>query len=182
MIVRSEQMSSLRAGLFLLLGAGEPAIRVSGVVQDASGAAIPAARVALQFQGGDAVTQFTGKDGRFDFDHVCPGSHLLTFHSPGFKQLSVRLEAAGGNRDLGAVPLQIEMLGCPVVEVVASLDCSDDAAIRQGINDATREAAATGENAIRLLVVISDGIPDGTPDAARVGEAQHAALSNGLAI
>jgi hypothetical protein len=110
------------------LAAAESATRVSGVAQDAAGGVIPGARVELWVEGGDPITQFTRTDGRFVFYHISPGPYRLTFHSPGFKQHSIRVEPAAGNhRDLGAVILPIVTLGCPTVEITSEFECTDDA-------------------------------------------------------
>jgi VWFA-related protein len=52
----------------------------------------------------------------------------------------------------------------------------------QSIGEAARQAASTGANAVRLLVVISDGLADVFGDAGRVQHATQAAVANGIAI
>jgi VWFA-related protein len=52
----------------------------------------------------------------------------------------------------------------------------------QSIGEAARQAASTGANAVRLLVVISDGLADVRGDTSRVQQATQAAVANGIAI
>src|SRR5947199_8025864 len=60
--------------------------RISGVVLDPSGAAIPNAKVNLLLPGGQSAqlaTQ-TNAEGIFDFTAVRPGLYSLTIETPGF--------------------------------------------------------------------------------------------------
>src|SRR5215471_14403797 len=59
-------------------------IRISGTVQDQSGALIPNAGVTLR-KGEDTKTKLTGSDGSFAFDMLAAGTYDIQVEQPGFK-------------------------------------------------------------------------------------------------
>jgi hypothetical protein len=70
-------------------------MRVSGTVQDQSGAFIPNAMVTLQ-KGAETQTATTNVDGTFAFDRLGTGTYNIRVDQPGFKTATAR--AALGNR------------------------------------------------------------------------------------
>jgi Carboxypeptidase regulatory-like domain len=81
--------------VLILLTAGpvalfSQAIRVSGTVQDQSGALIPNAAVTLR-KGTDIKTALTNTSGVFSFDQVGPGTYDVQVDQPGFKTAAARL-------------------------------------------------------------------------------------------
>ena len=58
--------------------------RISGVVQDQSGASIPNATVTLK-NGNEARTTVTNSDGSFSFNGVASGAYDVEANQPGFK-------------------------------------------------------------------------------------------------
>lgn len=80
---------SLLAFLFLpqLLLAQNPTGSVRGVVQDASGARVPAARVAIQAADTSAQREVFANDrGEFRIDNLPPGVYRLTVQAKGFAE------------------------------------------------------------------------------------------------
>src|SRR5579883_1656414 len=71
------------------------ASRISGTVQDQSGASIPNASVMLQ-KGGETRAALTGTDGTFSFNRVDSGTYELKVDQPGFKTATARVVV--GNR------------------------------------------------------------------------------------
>ncbi len=59
-------------------------VRISGVVQDQSGASIPNATVALK-KGAETKTTLTNTDGSFSFNQVAAGAYDVAAEQPGFK-------------------------------------------------------------------------------------------------
>ena len=114
--------------------AAQPSARVTGIVEDSSGTAVPGVRVALI---GAAATQFalTDADGRFAFVEPPDGEYDVTASAPGFAPATARVRLAGagsvavvlklwvlafekitvtaaktGERDLQATPLAVSVL------------------------------------------------------------------------
>jgi hypothetical protein len=70
---------------------GLNAATVAGRVRDPSGAAVPAAQVMLTFTDGTPSRIATsGRDGRFTFVQVPPGSHVVTVEAQGFAPFATR--------------------------------------------------------------------------------------------
>ena len=71
------------------------AVAVSGVVQDQTGAVLPAATVELVSSAG-AVLQTTTADtiGAYRFDHVAPGQYVLRAGYEGFKPATAKVRVA----------------------------------------------------------------------------------------
>jgi hemoglobin/transferrin/lactoferrin receptor protein len=150
--VRKRLLEKLTAwALALLLTAAAQAadgVGVSGVVKDASGAAVPGAQVSLR----NSQQVFLGNTrtdnrGRFSFEGVLPGSYALVVESRGFAEQRVALQVGRQAVDnmevvLGVQPLQAQ------VSVTAHLSRVEEAeTVSQPVNviepDAIRERART---------------------------------------
>lgn len=101
-------------GLLILLAALSPAQTVSssitGVVLDASGAAIVGADVTLTNNAtGAAFSAKTATDGGFTFPNLLAGRYLLTAKTAGFKTLETKdiVISSGEVRALGSLTLQV---------------------------------------------------------------------------
>jgi hypothetical protein len=70
--------------------------RISGVVQDQSGASIPNAAVTLR-KGDDTKTAVTNTNGSFVFDRLAAGTYDLQADQPGFKTATARVVVANRN-------------------------------------------------------------------------------------
>jgi hypothetical protein len=81
--------------VFIPVVAFGQAMRISGAVQDQSGASIPNATVTLQ-KGGETRNALTSTDGTFSFDRVSPGTYEVKVDQPGFKTATARIVV--GNR------------------------------------------------------------------------------------
>src|SRR5947207_2309149 len=87
---------------------GVPAVAVTGVVLDQTGAVLPGATVDLVNNAG-AIVQSTAADtkGQFRFDRVAAGQYDLRAAFEGFKQGSTRLRV--GTRPPGAQKLVLSL-------------------------------------------------------------------------
>ncbi|MGD1096181.1 MAG: TonB-dependent receptor, partial [Bryobacteraceae bacterium] len=97
---------------------------VSGIVTDASGAAIPGANLRLEsLSRGVARTAVAGPDGRFSFDFVAVGAYRLTVSQTGFNN-AVRsgLELSAGQ--VMDLPIQLE-----IQQQTQSVDVSAEVAV-----------------------------------------------------
>jgi len=77
--------------------------RIAGTVTDAAGQPVPDAWVAIPAAG---LWTATGRDGRFRFDRIQPGTHSLVARTPSGEEAQATLEVPGGTVDLalGAKP------------------------------------------------------------------------------
>jgi len=110
-------LSTLRIAIAGLLLASSPLLAqnsagsISGVIQDAQGAVVPNAKVALtnEAQGAVAREQVTSPEGTFVFTPVLPGTYTLTVEDSGFKryvQSGIKLDV---NDKLGLPPISLEV-------------------------------------------------------------------------
>jgi outer membrane receptor protein involved in Fe transport len=128
----------------------QPAARgvaVAGVVQDQTGAVLPAARVALRPAGAPAPAQTIASDaaGRFVFDRVPPGSYDIRTEFAGFKTAMVRVRV--GTRAPGPVTVVMELEGV-----------TQDVSVTNG-GAATSTTSAANLNAITVDQDALDNLP-----------------------
>src|ERR1043166_9663671 len=80
--------------------------RISGLVQDQSGATIPNATVTLR-KGTETKTTVTNSDGSFSFNQVAAGTYDVEADQPGFKPGTVRV--AVGNRNPRPIEFKLQI-------------------------------------------------------------------------
>lgn len=96
-------------------------MRISGTVQDQSGASIPNATVTLQ-KGGETRTAVTSTDGTFSFDRLSSGTYEVKVDQPGFKTATARIVA--GNRTPRPVEFKLQIATLQQELTVAGDDLS----------------------------------------------------------
>ncbi|HLX01040.1 MAG TPA: carboxypeptidase-like regulatory domain-containing protein, partial [Trinickia sp.] len=77
-------------------------VSLTGVVTDRDGHALEHAEVSVQDAGGSAIAQVrTGRDGKFEVEHLAPGTYALTIDAKGFSS-NTRIETieAGKPREI----------------------------------------------------------------------------------
>ena len=94
---------SIRVFVFLLaaIAAGSPAFAagftISGLVSDATGAALPSTRVVIRdLATGQDMTADTGADGRYELELPDAGPYLVIVRKPGFSEAARTVIAAAG--------------------------------------------------------------------------------------
>jgi hypothetical protein len=114
--------------LLAVLAAAPPAFaagpRITGIVTDATGAALPATRVVVRdLASGREQSVETGADGRYDIDVASPaGTYLVIATRAGFSE-SARTVVLEAGRDRIDVPLRLEVGAFTTeVSVTASRD------------------------------------------------------------
>src|SRR5436853_7099003 len=80
--------------------------RISGVVQDQSGAFIPDAKVTLR-KGGETKTTLTNINGSFSFDQLGAGTYDVQVDQPGFKTATARFVV--GNRSPRPIEFNLQI-------------------------------------------------------------------------
>src|SRR5258708_220237 len=85
--------------------------QISGTVVDATGAAVPAARVGLYLPGGKSplLTTVTNTAGLFDFTAVRPDLYLLVVETPGFTRTTLAEVKVDPARRLSLPPLTLSV-------------------------------------------------------------------------
>ncbi len=104
--------------------------RLTGSVVDASGAAIPNAKVNLLLMGGKTPVSSTETtaEGNFDFAAIRPDTYTLTVESGGFNKYTQELVKIDPSRVTSLAPIKLEISGsAQSVEVVAGVASVDTA-------------------------------------------------------
>jgi len=96
-------------------------MRISGTVQDQSGASIPNAVVTLQ-KGAETQTTTTSVDGTFAFDRLGAGTYEIRVDQPGFKTASAR--AVIGTRAPRPIDFKLQIANLQQELTVAGDDLS----------------------------------------------------------
>src|ERR1700682_1766963 len=142
------------------LAAQNSAGSISGVVQDAQGAVVPGAKVALtnEAQGAVSREQVTSPEGTFVFTPVLPGTYALTVESAGFKryvQSGIKLDV---NDKLGLPPIGLEVgaTGESVTVEANAVQLQTVAAERSGVVTGRQmiDLALNGRNLTGLLKTV----------------------------
>src|SRR5262249_8609041 len=98
--------------------------RISGLVTDSSGAAIPDATVNVLLPGGSkpALTTVTTAEGLFSFTNVRPQSYDLTVEAKGFLKYTVRSVKVDPAREPSLQKVQLERAAVPqAIDVTADV-------------------------------------------------------------
>jgi len=150
---------------------------ISGVVQDAQGAVVPAAKVTLtnENQGeGSARTVNTTSDGTFVFSPVLAGKYTVTVEVMGFKkyvQSGIALDVSD-RLGLPTIALQVGATGESVTVEAAAVQLQTLSAERAGVVTAAQvvDVAINGRNYTSLLKTVPGIAADsGTGDVSANG-------------
>jgi hypothetical protein len=132
---------------------------IAGTITDASGGAVPAAKVALtNQQSGERRTQTADDAGRFAFNRLKIGTYTLQAEAGGFRQETTTVPVRSG--ETSTVVLQLEVgIVSDSVEVTGAVSPLDqtDAQIQLSIGAHQTAVLPVGRNPI-LLALISPGV------------------------
>ena len=145
--------------MWMFLAAGDalqPAARgviVSGVVQDQTGAVLPAAQVALTPSGAQAPAQTVASDaaGRFQFERVPQGTYDIRTEFAGFKVTTVRVRV--GARAPGPVTVVMALEG-----ITQDVSVTDGGAATSTTSSANLNAITVDQDALDNLPILDQDV------------------------
>ncbi len=104
--------------------------RLTGSVEDPTGAAVPNAKVGLFMPGGKSplLSTLTNSDGAFDFNAVRPDSYRLDVEAPGFTKYTIAELKIDPARQTGLPAIKLEVsTSSQSVEVTSGVQVVDTA-------------------------------------------------------
>jgi hypothetical protein len=150
-----------------------------GIVNDASGSAVPDTTVSLTNNGtGERRAASSGSDGGYRFVNLVPGNYRLEIERPGFRryvrdQIVVNVEAAvriDVTMEVGDVTQSVEVTGeTPLIQ-------TENASLSQVVSArSVQEIPLNGRNVLNLINLVPGVVPQGSSDGNLTGKNVFAA-------
>ena len=124
----------LIAVLSLTVAAQSSTGSISGTVKDTAGAAVSGAEVSLVHSQAVLRTTVTGADGKFNLDHVAPGSYAIIVTRSGFGQFSAAVQVTADDKKELSVELEVNPLSEEVTVTAEAGQVSDARGLAQPVN------------------------------------------------
>ncbi|HEX9424461.1 MAG TPA: TonB-dependent receptor [Pyrinomonadaceae bacterium] len=107
---------------------------ISGTVKDVAGAAIGGAEVSLVHSQAVLRTTVTSADGKFNLEHVAPGSYAILVSHSGFGKYSGAVQLTSGDKKELNVELEVNPLSEQVTVTAEAGQVSDARGLAQPVN------------------------------------------------